>query len=181
MNRSRFFAILMGAASLLLTTNAVRAQSNTPVGYWRVTYYMDNSNFFTLATQHICFYANGTWKGTFPGWQGFWYQKGSNPAGNGNRVRIIGNYANGLGNDGAEVEFVNLQIPGSLIIPRKLMTGYWTEWRDVTPNFVGTFYCWATVTLTFEQDDCPSFKEEPVPKGQDERRNPVGPLPEKNK
>ena len=82
-----------------------------------------------MATQNICFLAGGTWFGTtFPAWAGRWFQKGNNAAGNGNRVRLNGNYAGGVGNDSAEIDFDNL----------KLMTGAWNEWRDGFPFFVWT-------------------------------------------
>ncbi len=95
---------------------------NTPVGHWRVTPYMDDSPNLTKGqTQEICFVADGTWYGTmFPNWGGKWFQKGNNAAGNGDRVRLVGNWADGAGNDSAELDFVN----------RRLMTGPWSEWTD---------------------------------------------------
>lgn len=103
---------------------------NSPVGLWSVTFYNDATpNLNQMATQRICFLANGTWfSTTFPGWAGRWFQRGVNAAGNGDRVRISGNYAGGVGNDSAELDFVHI----------RLMTGPWTEWRDGFPFLVWT-------------------------------------------
>jgi hypothetical protein len=116
---------------------------NNPVGLWSVTFYNDNTPGLTqMATQNICFVVNGTWYGTtFPSWGGRWFQKGNNAAGNGNRVRLDGNYASGVGNDSAEIDFVHL----------KLMTGAWNEWRDGFPFFV-----WTRVLLTKLGTTCPA-------------------------
>jgi hypothetical protein len=127
-----FLALAIG----LSVSGIASAQApNNPVGLWSVTFYNDNTpNLATMATQNICFVAGGTWYGTtFPAWAGRWFQKGNNAAGNGNRVRLDGNYAGGVGNDSAEIDFDNL----------KIMTGAWNEWRDGFPFFV-----WTRVILT---------------------------------
>lgn len=110
------------AIPLFLTVAAVAQAPNNPVGLWRFQAYNDNSaNLAAMGSQDICFLANGTWFGTtFPNWNGRWFQKGNNAAGNGDRVRILGNWANGAGNDSAEISFINLN----------LMTGGWHEWTD---------------------------------------------------
>lgn len=113
----------------------VEAQAgNTPVGRWSMTFYNDATpNMTPMATQTLCFLPAGTWVGSFPGWAGRWFQKGVAAAGNGDRVRVTGNYANGVGNDSAELDFNNVNN----------MTGAWSEWRD---NF--TFLVWTRVVLT---------------------------------
>jgi hypothetical protein len=134
-----FVALAIG----LGVSGTVFAQApNNPVGLWSLTFYNDNTpNLVQMATQNICFVANGTWYGTtFPAWAGRWFQKGNNAAGNGNRVRLDGNYASGVGNDSAEIDFVHL----------KLMTGAWNEWRD---GF--TFFVWTRVVLTRLGNTCP--------------------------
>jgi hypothetical protein len=174
MNKVPRLAGIVALVFLITATIPARAQINTPVGYWRMTFYIDNApNLTTMATQHICFYPNGTWKGTFPAWRGYWFQKGLNPLGNGDRVRVLGNYAGGLGNDSAELDFINLELPGGLVIPRKLMTGAWTQWRDVPSNFTSSYFFWGKVSLTFERERCPELREQAIPREQDERRNPA--------
>jgi hypothetical protein len=129
-------ALLVALAIGLSASGTAFAQAaNNPVGLWSVTFYNDNTpTLATMATQNVCFVANGTWYGTtFPGWAGRWFQKGNNAAGNGDRVRLDGNYASGVGNDSAEIDFVHL----------KLMTGGWHEWRDGFP-----FLTWTRVVLT---------------------------------
>lgn len=127
-----FLALALG----LSASGTASAQApNNPVGLWSVTFYNDNTPALNLmATQNICFVSNGTWYGTtFPGWAGRWFQKGNNAAGNGDRVRLDGNYATGVGNDSADIDFSHL----------KLMTGGWNEWRNGFPFFV-----WTRVVLT---------------------------------
>jgi len=108
--------------ALCITAAAFAQAPNNPVGLWRFQAYNDNSPALNImGAQNICFLANGTWFGTtFPNWNGRWFQKGNNAAGNGDRVRIVGNWANGAGNDSAEISFINLN----------LMTGGWHEWTD---------------------------------------------------
>ncbi len=117
---------------------------NTPVGHWKMKFFNDDSpNLSQTATQKVCFLANGTWYGTtFPNWHGHWFQKGSNAAGNGDRVRVFGNYAEGVGNDSGELDFVNA----------KLMTGPWTEWRDVDAS---NYRLKARVSFEFIGRRCP--------------------------
>ncbi len=115
---------------------------NTPVGHWEATFYNDDTpNLTNLATHGICFRANGTWYSTtYANWSGYWFQKGSNAAGNGNRVRIVGNFWEGDGNDSGELDFIN----------NDLMTGPWTEWLD--PN---GFRVWATTQMKRLSKRCP--------------------------
>lgn len=159
-----FLAVALAAALLMAGAHSASAQApNNPVGLWSLSAYNDNTpNLAFMATQRICFLANGTWfSPTFAGWAGRWFQKGNNFAGNGNRVRIAGNYANGVGNDSAELDFIHL----------RLMTGPWTEWRNAFP-----FLLWARVTAT-RIGACaapaPAFEaeaSEPVP---DDGTNPI--------
>ena len=128
---------------VLCATVAAFAQApNNPVGLWNFQAYNDNSPALTpMGTQNICFLANGTWYGTtFPNWNGRWFQKGNNLAGNGDRVRILGNWAFGAGNDSAEISFINLN----------LMTGGWHEWTD---GF-GVFF-WIQITGRRIGPNCP--------------------------
>lgn len=107
----------------VFTAGAAFAQApNNPVGLWNFQAFDDNTpGLNALGNQDICFLANGTWFGVnFPGWGGRWFQKGNNAAGNGDRVRLLGNWASGDGNDSAEIHFISL---GS-------MTGGWHEWTD---------------------------------------------------
>ncbi len=121
-------------------TVAQAQAGNTPVGRWSMTFYNDNTpNLTPMATQTLCFLPAGTWVGSFPGWNGRWFQKGVAAAGNGDRVRVTGNYANGVGNDSAELDFNNVNN----------MTGAWSEWRD---NF--TFFVWTRVILTRINNAC---------------------------
>jgi hypothetical protein len=152
---SKLARIVVAALALpLLVTGAALAQApNNPVGLWNFQAYADNSpNLATMGSQNICFLANGTWFGTtFPNWNGRWFQKGNNAAGNGDRVRILGNWANGAGNDSAEISFINLS----------LMTGGWHEWTDgfgavlwiqITGRKIGNF-CPAPALSEFATDD----------------------------
>ena len=117
---------------------------NNPVGHWELRFFNDATpNLSQGATQRICFLANGTWYSTtFPNWGGSWFQKGDNAAGNGNRVRVFGNYAGGVGNDSAELDYVS----------NRLMTGSWTEWRDVGSS---GFRFWGRARLRWIGKKCP--------------------------
>jgi hypothetical protein len=151
MNAFSKLACTAVAALALCATGAAFAQApNNPVGLWNFQAYADNSaNLFAMGNQNICFLANGTWYGTtFPNWNGRWFQKGNNVAGNGDRVRIVGNWAFGAGNDSAEISFINLS----------LMTGGWHEWTDgfgvvlwiqITGRKIGT-NCPPPASLEFE-------------------------------
>lgn len=117
---------------------------NAPIGHWEIKFFNDETpNLSPAATQRICFVANGTWYSTtFPNWHGLWFQKGIDAAGNGDRVRILGNYAGGVGNDSSEMEFVH----------GTLMTGPWTEWRDVD---IAGFKFWGRARLRQIDRECP--------------------------
>lgn len=120
---AKSFLAAVAVQAVVLCAPAAFAQApNNPVGLWNVQAYFDNTPAINPAgTQNICFLANGTWYSpTFPNWNGRWFQKGNNAAGNGDRVRILGNWAFGAGNDSAELSFINLG----------LMTGGWHEWTD---------------------------------------------------
>lgn len=165
MKRASIIAVIVATAFLTLSSaNQVLAQ-NTPVGYWRATAYNDNTpSLPQIGMQHICFLNNGTWWGTSPGWRGRWFQKGNNASGNGDRVRMVGNFAGGSGNDGAEMDFVHL----------RLMTGPWSEFYDV-PSGVGGFLLWLRVELVFAQSTCPPQPPQVAPRGErEERRAPFG-------
>jgi hypothetical protein len=132
-------AVVFASAATL-----AEAQGNTPVGRWNLAAYNDATPNMNLMANHtICFVATGpgvgTWVGSFPGWNGRWFQKGLNVAGHGDRVRLVGGYANGAGNDAAELDFNNINN----------MTGPWSEWRD---NFA--FLAWAKVVLTRINQSC---------------------------
>jgi hypothetical protein len=163
MKRAASSVALVAAAFLILSSTTHVLAQNSPVGYWRATAYNDNTpNLALLHTQNICFNNNGTWWGTFPGWSGRWFQKGNNASGNGNRVRLLGNFSGGGGNDSAELDFVNL----------KLMTGPWTEFLDV-PSGVGGFFFWLRVELNFAAKTCPPQPQQAAPFGEkDDRRSP---------
>jgi hypothetical protein len=108
---------------VLVFAGAAVAQASvpTPLGLWRIKVYDDTNNLAWTGTQDICFLAGGTWFGPgFAGWSGFWFQKGIAAAGNGDHVRLLGNWNGGEGNDSAELDFTNVD----------LMTGPWTEWTD---------------------------------------------------
>jgi hypothetical protein len=128
---------MFAACALLLAAGGASAQSaNTPVGQWTLKWAFDNTPGMTPTggMQTICFLPNGTWySSSFSGWSGRWFQKGINAAGNGDHVRLAGNYAGNVGNDSFELDFVTVN----------LMTGPWTEWRD---NFV--FLAWVRTELT---------------------------------
>jgi hypothetical protein len=138
MQVSKTLRILILATAALLAAGQAFAQVNNPVGLWTIQSWTDNAAGMPAAgVQDICFLGgptNGTWfSTTFPGWTGLWFQKGAAAAGNGDHLRMLGNYANNVGNDAMEVDFVN----------GNLMAGPWTEWRD---NFV--FVAWTRATLT---------------------------------
>jgi hypothetical protein len=109
------------ALALFVGATVAQASTPTPVGLWRIKVYDDTNNLGWTGTQDICFLAGGTWFGpAFPGWSGFWFQKGIAAAGNGDHVRLLGNWNAGEGNDSAELDFTNVD----------LITGFWTEWTD---------------------------------------------------
>lgn len=128
--------------SLSMADTGFAQAPNNPVGLWSLTFYNDNTPALTpMATQNICFVAGGTWYSTtFPAWNGRWFQKGNNAAGNGDRVRVLGNWASGFGNDSADLNFIHV----------RLMTGSWNEWID---GF--GFFVWTQVTLTRIGNLCP--------------------------
>jgi hypothetical protein len=159
---------LLLALGVLLATAATQgrtaaAQANVAPGLWRLTAFNDAApGMNQIASHTLCFLPNGTWFATtFPNWGGRWFQKGTNAAGNGDRVRLLGNWAGGDGNDGAELHFFNAN----------LMAGAWTEWRDPS----GQFVVWATVTLQRAGTQCPPQpRMAPAPQARQERRNPIG-------
>ena len=125
MHATKTFALTAVAVLLALgSATSALAQSNTAVGLWRVTAFNDLSpDLRFVGTHEICIRPDRTWHArTLPGWGGFWFQKGLDPAGNGNHVALIGNFtvASGHVNDSVELDFVNSD----------LMTGTWRDWRD---------------------------------------------------
>lgn len=124
--------LTMAIAALLAAGAGAFAQTNNPVGQWQASAFNDATpNLAPMAVQTLCFRVNGTWFGTFPGWRGSWFQKGANAAGNGNRVRVLGNFLSGgnigAGNDSAEFDFISTN----------LMTAPWNEWLDLATNGTG--------------------------------------------
>lgn len=139
--------IFLVALFLVLMSSSLWAQApNNPVGLWRFTAYDDTTPALNqLNSQNICFLANNTWFGTqFAGWAGNWFQKGNNAAGNGDRVRLVGNFGNGNGNDSAELDFINLD----------LITGKWNEFMDLAANGTG-FTIYLNVEAEFLGPFCP--------------------------
>ncbi len=134
------------ALALCAAGTAFAQAPNNPVGLWNFQAYNDAAaGMNALGNQNICFLANGTWFGTtFPNWNGLWFQKGNNAAGNGDRVRLVGNWAAGAGNDSAEIHFMNLN----------LMTGGWHEWTD---GF--GFVLWIQIVGTRLGNVCPAPAE----------------------
>ena len=57
-------------------------------------------------------------------------------------MRLFGNYADGVGNDSAELDYMNI----------KRMTGPWNEWRDVDAS---GYHVWARVEARFLSRRCP--------------------------
>lgn len=110
--------VVLAAALLLVTVASASAQgANTPLTgtQWQAIPFVDNAPLMNQGTtQFICFRANGTYFGVngFGGqaWSGRWDQKGGNAAGNGNEIRLRGNFSAGLGNEGASGHFVALNI-----------------------------------------------------------------------
>jgi hypothetical protein len=161
---TRGLACLAATLLALASAQPAQAQANTAVGRWRLSFFNDNTpGLAPMAIQDICILANGTWYSpSFMGWRGRWFQKGTVPAGNGDRVRMLGNYANGVGNDGAEIEFVTVN----------MMTGAWTEWRD----FPNAFFVWTRVTLIRSAPTCPPMPQAaPQPNAREVVRNPLDP------
>lgn len=123
--KQKFSAVLFAAfvlTAMTLPGEALAQTGNTPVGLWAITFFRDASpNMNQMATQHICFLPSGRWYSTtYPNWSGQWFQKGANLGGNGDHVHVAGNFWRGAGNDGGQLDFVNL----------KLMAGPWIEWVD---------------------------------------------------
>lgn len=161
---TRALACLTAAILALSAAPPAHAQINTAVGRWRLSFFNDATpGLAPMAIQDLCILANGTWYSpSFPGWRGRWFQKGTVAAGNGDRVRMLGNYANGVGNDGAEIEFVTVN----------MMTGAWTEWRD----FPNPFFVWTRVTLSRSAPTCPPVPPQPPQiEARAAARNPLDP------
>lgn len=142
--------LIMAIATLLavVAEDDALAQANNPVGQWTVSAFNDATpNLTPMAVQTLCFRANGTWYGTFPGWRGSWFQKGANVGGNGNRVRLLGNFLTGgnvgAGNDSAEFDFISAN----------LMTAPWNEWIDVGLNGLG-FGLWVRISAVRTANNC---------------------------
>jgi hypothetical protein len=121
---------------------------NSPVGLWKISAYDDAKPGMPLVgVQEICFVAGGTWYSpVFFGWGGIWFQKGINAAGNGDRVRVLGQWTQGAGtNDSAELDYVNTA----------LLTGAWTEWGDNANPPPPPFFAWNRVKLCYLGSTCP--------------------------
>jgi hypothetical protein len=137
------------ACALMLAAGGASAQSaaNTAVGKWTVNWSFDATpGMAPVGTQEICILAGGTWYSpSFAGWSGRWFQKGMAAAGNGDHVRLTGNYAGNAGNDSFELDFVTVN----------MMSGPWSEWRDnyaylglVRSSFTRAGACTAMKALT---------------------------------
>jgi hypothetical protein len=121
---------------------------NNPVGLWKISAYDDTKPGMPVTgVQEICFQAGGTWYSpVFVGWGGIWFQKGGNAAGNGDRVRVLGQAIQGAGtNDSAELDYVNTT----------LMSGPWTEWTDNANPPPPPFFAWDRVKLCYVGPLCP--------------------------
>jgi len=122
MIRKAFAVLVLCIAATLAATTALRASwLNSPVGQWTFSYWNDESS--TMAStggRVICFRADGTWNSPTNEMAGRWFQKGTAPAGYGNRVRLYGNWGDTAGGSIAmELDFMN----------ENLMAGALTIWR----------------------------------------------------
>jgi hypothetical protein len=112
---------------------------------WSITFHNDDSvNHDRWATQRICFlpytfpaagetHIKGKWYSTtYPNWNGYWQQEGD-------EVKMLGNYANGAGNDVMSFDVVTgkyntlVTTPANTVIDT-VGAGHWTEWRDTGVN-----------------------------------------------
>lgn len=118
-HRTSTVRVALLAAFLLLAASSVASAqgANSPLTgtQWQAIPFIDNTPLMTQGTtQFICFRANGTYFGVngFGGqaWSGRWDQKGGNAAGNGDEIRLRGNFSAGAGNEGASGHFVSLSI-----------------------------------------------------------------------
>jgi hypothetical protein len=137
--------VLMAVALLgLSVTAAAQPKPNVFDGgdRWLITAYDDTSPVHAqMATQSICFlpyaasgtHIQGVWFSTsFPNWRGRYSQEGD-------RVLMHGDYANGVGHDGMEIEL----FAGTS--PADEGAGQWTEWRETGP--FGTNIAFANTRL----------------------------------
>ncbi len=127
---------LFAAISLLVATNLSHAYPrHDPNVYdngnlWTITFHDDDSvNHNQWATQRICFtpytlpaagqtHIKGKWYSTsYPNWNGYYQQEGD-------EVKLLGNYANGVGNDGISFDIVTTGKSTTI------GAGHWVEWRD---------------------------------------------------
>jgi hypothetical protein len=144
-------ASILAVLACLLAAGGAAAQPpaptiNSPVGLWKLYSYDDAQAAMPLSgVQEVCFQAGGTWfSPQFPGWGGIWFQKGINGAGNGDRVRVLGNWNQAGGNDSAELDFIHTP----------LMAGTWTEWTDSAYPPPPPFNLWARVKLCYLGSSC---------------------------
>ena len=146
MNKKKLFIAVL----ILVTSNISfaypRADPNVydNGNLWSITFHDDDSvGHNQWATQNICFspytlpgagqtHIRGKWYSTtFPNWNGFYRQEGD-------EVKLIGNYANGVGNDGISFDIVTGQ-------PSTVGAGHWAEWRD--SGVTSPFYVFGNTLL----------------------------------
>ena len=126
-HRALLGTLLVCSTITVAAANVARAAAmNSPVGPWSFSYWKDDDPAMPpLGGQSICVLANGTWYSQNNSMAGRWFQKGGGASGNGDRVRLLGNWGiagRPNGNVAMELDFVNTDF----------VTGTLTIWRDAT-------------------------------------------------